>query len=142
MVLLHSSYPYTREAGYLATVYKNVYLDIGEVFPMVSRNGQENILRQALELTPTSKILWSTDGHHYPETYWLANKQGRDTLEKVMLEYVEHQDLTVSQAMLAAKQILFENSNQLYNLGLKLPDTTEASYESGTVADNNKVSLS
>lgn len=30
-VLLHSSYPYTREAGYLATVYKNVYLDIGEV---------------------------------------------------------------------------------------------------------------
>lgn len=36
-VLLHSAYPYTREAGYLATVYKNVYLDIGEVFPMVSR---------------------------------------------------------------------------------------------------------
>lgn len=31
-VLLHSSYPYTREAGYLATAYKNVYLDIGEVF--------------------------------------------------------------------------------------------------------------
>lgn len=30
-VLLHSSYPYTREAGYLAAVYKNVYLDIGEV---------------------------------------------------------------------------------------------------------------
>lgn len=27
IVLLHSSYPYTREAGYLATVYDNVYLD-------------------------------------------------------------------------------------------------------------------
>lgn len=26
-VLLHSSYPYTREAGYLSTVYDNVYLD-------------------------------------------------------------------------------------------------------------------
>ena len=26
-VLLHSSYPFTREAGYLATVYDNVYLD-------------------------------------------------------------------------------------------------------------------
>jgi Amidohydrolase len=26
-VLLHSSYPYTREAGYLTTVYDNVYLD-------------------------------------------------------------------------------------------------------------------
>ncbi|TKA60632.1 hypothetical protein B0A55_10592, partial [Friedmanniomyces simplex] len=75
IVLLHSSYPYTREAGYLATVYRNVYLDIGEVFPMVSREGQEKIVRQALELTPTSKILWSTDGHHFPETYWLANVQ-------------------------------------------------------------------
>lgn len=30
-VLLHSSYPYTREAGYLTSVYKNVYLDFGEV---------------------------------------------------------------------------------------------------------------
>lgn len=30
-VLLHSSYPYTREAGYLTSVYRNVYLDFGEV---------------------------------------------------------------------------------------------------------------
>jgi len=27
IILLHSSYPFTREAGYLATVYDNVYLD-------------------------------------------------------------------------------------------------------------------
>ena len=31
VVLLHGSYPYTREAGYLASVYPNVYLDFGEV---------------------------------------------------------------------------------------------------------------
>lgn len=30
-VLLHSSYPYTRDAGYLAAVYPNVFLDFGEV---------------------------------------------------------------------------------------------------------------
>ena len=35
IVLLHASYPFTTEAGYLATVYKNVYLDIGEVFPFL-----------------------------------------------------------------------------------------------------------
>ena len=34
IVLLHASYPFTKDAGYLATVYKNVYLDIGEVFPL------------------------------------------------------------------------------------------------------------
>lgn len=128
IVLLHSSYPYTREAGYLATVYKNVYLDIGEVFPMLSRNGQEAVIRQSMELVPTSKLLWSTDGHYLPETYWLANIQGRAALEKVLCEYVEHQDLTVGQAIDAAKDIFFENSNKLYNLGLKLStgDTAEA----------------
>lgn len=77
-VLLHSAYPYTREAGYLATVYKHVYLDIGEVFPMVSRDGQRAILRQSLELVPGSKLLYSTDGHWFPETFWIANKQFRE----------------------------------------------------------------
>ena len=30
-VLLHTSYPFTREAGYLTSVYSNVFLDIGLV---------------------------------------------------------------------------------------------------------------
>ena len=82
-VLLHSSYPYTKDAGYLASAYSNAYLDIGEVFPMLSRSGQEAVIRETLELTPSSKVLWSTDGHFFPETYWLANKQFRVALEQV-----------------------------------------------------------
>jgi hypothetical protein len=112
LVLLHSSYPYTREAGYLAMAYRNVYLDLGEVFPQVSRDGQEQIIRQALELAPTSKLLWSTDGHHVPETYYLANRQGRAALEKVFCEYVEQGDMSAAQAVDAARDILFENSNR------------------------------
>lgn len=84
-VLLHSAYPYNREAGYLASVFKHVYLDVGEVFPMLSRDGENAVLRQALELVPYSKLLWSTDGHYFPETYWLANKQFREALEDVRL---------------------------------------------------------
>lgn len=83
IVLLHSAYPYTREAGYLACVYPNVHLDLGEAFPMVSREAQEKILRESLEITPTNRLLWSTDGHFHPETFWLANKQFRQALEKV-----------------------------------------------------------
>ena len=59
-VLLHSGYPYTREAGYLAAMYKNVYLDFGEIFPMVSADGQRAVIKQMLELTPTNKLLWSS----------------------------------------------------------------------------------
>ncbi|KAK8221841.1 hypothetical protein M8818_000006 [Zalaria obscura] len=119
-VLLHSSYPYTREAGYLATVYKNAYLDIGEVFPMVGRDGQMAILREAFELTPISKILWSTDGHHFPETYWLGNKQFRECLETLLVDYVEKGDLTVKEAIDATRDIMFYNSKALYNLDVSL----------------------
>ncbi|OJK01463.1 hypothetical protein ASPACDRAFT_1854838 [Aspergillus aculeatus ATCC 16872] len=115
-VLLHSSYPYTREAGYLACVFPNVYLDLGEVFPMVSRDAQESIIRESLEIVPTNRLLWSTDGHFYPETYWLANKQFRDALEKVLVDYVRQGDFAIDQAKAAAADILFQNSNRLYSL--------------------------
>lgn len=95
-VLLHSAYPYTQEAGYLASVFKNVYLDLGEVFPMLSRDGQNTVLRQALELVPYSKLLWSTDGHYFPETYWLANKQFRESLEEVRYQPTNFAILTLS----------------------------------------------
>lgn len=61
IVLLHSSYPYTREAGYLAAVYPNVFLDFGEIFPFVSADGQAAVVRQVLELCPTNKMLWSSE---------------------------------------------------------------------------------
>ncbi|CAO2656084.1 Nn.00g048870.m01.CDS01 [Neocucurbitaria sp. VM-36] len=115
-VLLHSAYPYTREAGYLATVYRHVYLDVGEVFPMVSRDGQRAILRQAMELVPGSKLLYSSDGHWFPETYWLANLQFREVWLEILIEYIEKGDLTPYQAVAMTKDILFNNSNILYDL--------------------------
>ncbi|KAF2641502.1 developmental protein-like protein fluG [Massarina eburnea CBS 473.64] len=115
-VLLHSSYPYTREAGYLATVYKHVYLDVGEVFPMLSRDGQKAILRQSLELVPGSKLLYSSDGHWFAETFWLANKQFREVWLELLIEYVEKEDITPHQGINMTKDILFNNSNALYGL--------------------------
>ncbi|KAF2849317.1 developmental protein-like protein fluG [Plenodomus tracheiphilus IPT5] len=115
-VLLHSAYPYTREAGYLATVYRHVYLDIGEVFPMLSRDGQGAVLRQAMELVPGSKLMYSSDGHWFPETFWLANTQFREVWLEILLEYVEKGDLTPFQAMGMTKDILFNNANLLYDL--------------------------
>jgi predicted TIM-barrel fold metal-dependent hydrolase len=83
IVLLHASYPWTKEAGYLATVYENVYADVGEVFPFLSQEGQERVIREILELCPSQKICWSTDGHWFPETYLLAVTQVKEALEVV-----------------------------------------------------------
>lgn len=123
IILLHASYPYTRIAGHLATVFKNVYLDIGAVFPEVSRDGQERVLRECLELTPWSKLLWSTDGHWFPETFWLADLQGREAMKRVLGEYVDKGDLTVQEAVRAVKVVFFENANSLYGLGLRLDES-------------------
>ncbi|PVI03302.1 glutamine synthetase/guanido kinase [Periconia macrospinosa] len=115
-VLLHSSYPYTREAGYLATVYRHVYLDLGGVFPMLSRDGQKNVLRDSFELVPGSKLLYSSSGKFFPETFWLANRQFREALLELTLEYIEKKDITPHQAISMTKDILFNNSNILYDL--------------------------
>lgn len=122
IVLLHASYPFTRELGYLATVYANVYADVGEIFPFVSQDGQEAAIRQILELCPWSKIIWSTDGHWFPETYILAVLQIREVLESVLCEYVRKGALGWKGAIELARDVLFKNSNKLYQLGLEFSE--------------------
>ncbi|KAI0258154.1 amidohydrolase 2 [Gloeopeniophorella convolvens] len=117
-VLLHASYPFMREAGYLASAYKNVYVDIGEVFPIVSWRGQVALIQQIFELTPLNKVLWSSDGHWWPETYYLGSFQARRALTQVLVEAVKNNELTEATAVAAAKNILFHTANRLYHLGL------------------------
>ncbi|KAH8101284.1 amidohydrolase-domain-containing protein [Cristinia sonorae] len=127
-VLLHSSYPYTREAGYLTANYPNVYLDFGEVFPFLSAEGQRNVVRQVLELAPTNKILWSTDGHWWPESYYLGTVQAREVLYDVLSASVKAQEMTEAQAIGVVKRALFDNANKLYNLGLE-PHIPSSAFE-------------
>ncbi|KAK7419913.1 hypothetical protein QQX98_003101 [Neonectria punicea] len=141
IVLLHASYPYTREAGYLATVYANVYADIGEVFPFVSRDGQEGVVRQILELCPYSKILWSTDGHWFPETYLLAVEQVREVLHTVLCDYVRKRDLTWSQAADVVEAIFFNNANNLYDLNLDLQPLVPEDETSPVVSGNENFQI-
>ncbi|KAK8092778.1 glutamine synthetase [Apiospora kogelbergensis] len=127
IVILHAGYPWTREAGYLAAMYPNVYADIGEVFPFISRQGQESVVKQILELCPWSKILWSTDGHWFPETYLLAVVQMREILETTLCDMVRMGDLNELQAIRLVQDALFANSKKLYQLQT---ETTLASPES------------
>ncbi|MCS7325122.1 MAG: amidohydrolase family protein [Anaerolineae bacterium] len=114
IVLLHASYPYTREAGYLAAVYPNAYLDLGLAIPYLSRGGMRFAARAALELAPLSKIMFSTDAHLIPETFYLGARCGRETLAEVLEEAVRDGDLTPSEAERAARDILHDNAARLY----------------------------
>ncbi|KAH9948513.1 amidohydrolase-domain-containing protein [Amylocystis lapponica] len=118
-ILLHSSYPFTQEAGYLTSVYRNVYLDFGEIFPFLSADGQRDVFKQVLELCPTNKILWSTDGHFWPESYYLGTLQAREVVYQVLESNIRRGEITIAQACHIVKRAFFYNSNEIYGLGLE-----------------------
>ncbi|ONM06124.1 glutamate-ammonia ligase [Zea mays] len=55
IVLLHASYPFSKEASYLASVYSQVYLDFGLAIPKLSVHGMTSSLKELLELAPIKK---------------------------------------------------------------------------------------
>ncbi|MEI1375076.1 hypothetical protein PQG02_26700 [Nostoc sp. UHCC 0926] len=73
--------PYMQQAGYLASVYLQVYLDFGLAIPFLSVSGMRETIRQLLELTPTTKLMYSSDAHSIPELYYLGAKWGRQLLK-------------------------------------------------------------
>jgi hypothetical protein len=52
LVLLHASYPFTREAGYLASVYPQVHLDLGLAVPFLSVAGMRATVGMLLSSRP------------------------------------------------------------------------------------------
>jgi len=106
-VLLHC-YPFVREAGWLAHVYGHVWFDLSLTIPHVSRPAE--MLRQALELAPVSKLLYASDAARTPELYYLAAKWWREALGEVLPQ------LLGDDAEEAAKRILRENALALYAL--------------------------
>jgi uncharacterized protein len=107
-VLLHC-YPFVREAGWLAHVYGNVYLDLSLTVPHVSRPAEA--LREALELAPLSKLLYASDAARTPELYYLAALWWRTALAEVLAETLPADD-----AEQAARLVLRDNARSLYRL--------------------------
>jgi predicted TIM-barrel fold metal-dependent hydrolase len=116
IVLLHASYPFVREAGYLASVYPQVYLDFGLAVPFLSVAGMRLVLAQLLELAPTDKLMYASDAHFIPELFYLGAKWGRNLLAELLEDTVGDGDLTYSEAEEAARAILGENARRLYRL--------------------------
>ena len=86
-VLLHASYPYVRELGYLAAIYANVYADVGLAIPHLAAE-IPTMLRQLLSLAPSTKVVYSSDASQIPELFWLAARWGRRGLGTVLDELI------------------------------------------------------
>jgi hypothetical protein len=116
-VLLHAGYPYVRELGYLASLYANVWMDVGLAIPFATLEIPA-VWRQALSLTATSKVLFSTDAHSLPDIYWLTARWGRQGLARVLDELVALGAFTGREALESAHQILHGNAEKLYGVRL------------------------
>ncbi|XVE76107.1 hypothetical protein DITRI_Ditri12bG0146700 [Diplodiscus trichospermus] len=118
MVLLHASYPFSREASYLASVYAQVYVDFGLAIPKLSVHGMISLVKELLELAPLKKVMFSTDGHATPETYYLGAKRAREVVFAVLRDACIDGDLSIAEAIEASKDIFAQNAIQLYKINL------------------------
>ena len=107
-VLLHC-YPFVRQAGWLAHVHAHVFFDVSLTIPHVWRAAE--MIREALELAPTSKLLYASDAARTPELYYLAARGWRAALAEVLGEA-----LPADEAAEAARRVLRENALALYGI--------------------------
>ncbi|NTU85912.1 MAG: amidohydrolase family protein, partial [Chloroflexales bacterium] len=114
-VLLHC-YPYVREAGYLAALYANVFVDVSLTVPLTA-HGSAAAFSEALELAPVAKVLFATDAHSIPELFYVGALHGRRALGQTLGRLVGEGMLTTAQAEGAAEDILRRNAARVYGLG-------------------------
>jgi uncharacterized protein len=116
LVLLHECYPYTRQGGYLAAVYENVYLDLSYGIPLLGYGEMLSFTRQALGVAPSSKLMYSSDGIGVPELHWISALDGRRAIGQALGEMVAQGELNLPEAEAAGESILRDNATRLYRL--------------------------
>ncbi|KAK6152355.1 hypothetical protein DH2020_014990 [Rehmannia glutinosa] len=158
IVLLHASYPFSKEASYLASVYPQVYLDFGLAVPKLSFHGMLSSVKELLELAPIKKVMFSTDGCAFPESFYLGvyikvlvtienwgyygsipvsseneftlgAKKAREIVFAVLRDACTDGDLSIPEAVQAAKDIFSENARQFYKI-----KTVSESFDSNDIA--------
>ena len=115
IVLVHGGYPYIEEAGFLVNSYPNVFLDLSETIPYISIGIKEKLLN-LFEMTPTTKIMYGSDGFKIPELHWFSSIRTKKALMAALNELVESRELDEERAYEIAKQFLSDNAKRIYNL--------------------------
>jgi predicted TIM-barrel fold metal-dependent hydrolase len=115
IVLVHGGYPHCFEAGYLASVYPNLYVDISEMFPFVPRGALRG-LADIFDMCPFSKVLCGSDGFILPEIHWLGAKMVKEALSQLFTEYLDAGLVDRDLAYQMARMVFAENAQALYGL--------------------------
>lgn len=115
VVITHSGYPFTVEAGYMVSIYPNVFCDITAINPYFGIAGKKAIM-DILEFAPANRIMFGSDGVIIPETYWMGYTQGVKILGEALDELVSSDWITASEALEFAEKILYKNAANIYGI--------------------------
>jgi len=114
IMLLHT-YPFHRNAGYLAQMFDNVYIDVGLAINYTGARSQA-VIAESLELAPFHKILFSSDAWGLPELTYLGAKLFRNGFGQILEDWVSQDLWSLTDAKQVAKAIGFDNAYAAYNL--------------------------
>ena len=104
-----------EESAYLVSQFDNVYVDLGQMFPM-SGPGMKGRFAALLEMAPVNKIMYGSDGFNVPEIHWFAAVQTKRALTAVLGEFTEHGECSEEDALRIARGFLADNARRLYRL--------------------------
>lgn len=114
IVLIHGSYPWHEEVGYLATVRPNVYAELS-LSNLFAPLGTTRRLAALVDLTPRDKLLVGSDGHGAPETHWFACKRIAGAFEELAGE-LQSAGARSSWVEATRRALFEENARELYSL--------------------------
>ncbi|MGH2634682.1 MAG: amidohydrolase family protein [Actinomycetota bacterium] len=115
IVLVHSGYPWVREAAYIASVLPNVYLELSELIPWAF--GQvEWALEMLVGTVPAAKLLYGSDEAGEPESFWVSALLARRALERVLERFVERDYISVEDAERLGRTVLAGACRTLHGL--------------------------
>ncbi len=115
VVITHSGLPFTRETGYLCSVFPNCYCDVTAISPYAAL-ALKNALLELFEFAPANRIMFGSDGVIVPETYWLGITQGVRALGSALDELVTGDWITAREAIEFAELILYKTAKRLYKV--------------------------
>ncbi|MEU6086549.1 amidohydrolase family protein [Streptomyces sp. NPDC047085] len=115
-VLLLHCWPFQRQAAYLATVFEQVYLDVGLALHYTGPARARAVLEEALEITPFRKLLYSSDAYGVAEFHHLGALSFRRGLAELLQARVDADELSLPDAVRIATWTGRDNARRLYGL--------------------------
>ena len=114
VVLLHC-YPYHREAGWLASVYGQVHVDVGLTLSHTGARAAA-VLGEYCELAPFGKLLFSTDAYGLAELYPVGAAQFVEAITAVLGSWLRAGAISAADAERFAAMVAAGNARRLYGL--------------------------